>query len=403
MSIDLRDAYKSEQERQAQYLPTRGVVRSVQPERDGVKIDVAGSPGTSTIAVRHPYIGASSWFRVMPEPGTSVMVQLTGDPRQNEIWGYLSHQAAGMVKKAQDESNNFIYRELRSGELEIMSSGRAYSHWGEDGNLSLYGGVLEHHLLQTDLELVSRGPTYRRNLHLQAQNEPLAHSELFGLVKRPDQKKPYSYQRFIKDSAEAYQYEYGRWLVDDDGQAIVTLHEGHLYDVAGNEVKNGKTNRRVRHQKTVYHAQQQGDVTLEIDEELNIVLVNSSQAKTTDLDFGVQNEIKIASKKFDLSIIQSSSQQFSQSLTVTSPKVRINSPDVGFGAVPSQQAILGTAFVNSVLTPVLGMLSSMVAIIGAEPAMSPAAKASMAGLATSFSSLAASTSSVLSSEVKFTK
>ena len=149
--IDLHDIRTKKDERADQNSPVRGVVNSVQPETESVKIESFGSTGATTVAVRHPFMGKNAWIRAMPETGTAVITQKIREPHQVETWGYVSHRLGGQVKKAKQD-NNFIFRELRQGEIEIMSAGKAYQHWSEDGNITMNGGVIEQHLTQTDLD-----------------------------------------------------------------------------------------------------------------------------------------------------------------------------------------------------------------------------------------------------------
>ncbi|KKN52886.1 hypothetical protein LCGC14_0607920 [marine sediment metagenome] len=397
--MDLHEALEQQTDEQSAYVPAMGVVRSVQPENETVKIETYGEPGASASVIRHPYMGTNSWIRTMPETGTSVITQKIREPAQIEISGYISHRLGGMVRDAK-EDEHLLFRELRQGEIEIMSPGYAYQHWSEEGNVTINGGIVELHLTQTELEARTRAPTHRRQLD---QHGPtvLAHEERFGLVKRPDTAKPNSLQVYMKAGTD-YQYEYGRWLQDDEGKDLISLHEGHLYDAQQQPIKNGQTNRAVRLRRHIAH-RKTGDLTFDVDEELNIVLQNTSKAKTTDLDFGLKNDIKISSKKLDFNVVQSSNQIFGTSFTVRAPKMQLNSPSVGFGAVPVQPAVLGTALTTTVLGPMVGLMQAGFSVLLADPALSPTTKTTIQNLVTSMGSVAGAISTVLSTEVRFTK
>jgi len=400
--IDLREARQQDENAPSKvaHIPVRGVVRSVQPEIETVKVEMYGEPGTTSMTVRHPFMGRNSWIRAMPEAGVKVVTQKIREPSQAEIWGYVDHHQGGLVKQAQDDSNNLIFRELRPGEIEVMTPQYAYQHFSEDGDLSALGGIVEHNLMQTELELTSRSPTYKRQLD---QNDPteLAHEERFGLVKRADTEKPYSRQVYLK-SGDQFQYEYGRWIRDDEGKDLINLHEGHLYDASQQPIKNSQTNKALRLRRYVAH-RQQGDLTFDIDEELNMILRNTSKAKTTDLDFGPKNDVKVTSKKLDFSVVQSSTQKYGTSLTFRSPKVQVNSSSVGFGSAPSQPAVLGTALTTTILTPLISMMQSATSILAADTNLSGASQAALATLSVGLGSLSGSMSSVLSTEVRFTR
>lgn len=397
-SLDLRNVNQQVDEQRGQDMPVRAVVHQVFPNQESMKVESFGRPGYLTMTVRHPYMSTNSWFRCMPEAGTSLVTQRIRQPRQPEIWGYISHRLGEQVQKARD-SDKYIFRELRPGEMEALSSGRAYTHWSEDGNLSLQGGVIESVLSQTELEHTSRAPTHKRHLDQHEPNQ-LGHEERFGLVKRPDSSKPYSLQVYAKDGSD-FQYEYGRWIKDDSGSDVISLHEGHLWDQNGNQIKNGQTNRKVRLRRTINH-RSSGTFEIDVDEELNIVLNNSSKAKTTDLDFGRLNEIKISSKKFDLSVLKSSNQTFTQSLTIKSPKQRYNGTDIGFGPSPTQPAVLGTTLNSSVLTPLLSILLSLLGVIAADTNVTAATSGAAGTAITGVSTLLSNLPNVLSQQVKFT-
>lgn len=397
-SLDLRNVNKQVEAKAGENLPVRAVINQVYPSEESVKVENFGRPGSYTLTVRHPYMSTNSWFRCMPEAGTSLVTQRIRQPRQPEIWGYVSHRLGELVQKAR-ESDKYIYRELRPGELEALSSGRAYTHWSEDGNLSMTGGVVESVLSQTELESATRAPTHKRQLD---QHEPsqLGHEERFGLVKRSDSSKPNSLQVYMKDGSD-FQYEYGRWIKDDSGSDLISLHEGHLWDTNRNQIKNGQTNRAVRLRRVVNH-RSSGTLEIDVDEELNIILNNSSKAKTTDLDFGRQNEIKISSKKFDLSILKSSNQTFTQSLTIKSPKQRYNGTDIGFGPSPAQPVVLGTTLNSSVLTPLLSILLSFLGVVAADTNVTAATSGAAGTAITGVSTLLSNLPNVLSQQVKLT-
>ena len=401
-SADLHHLNEKLKESSDASLPQMSVVRNVQPETETLKAEISGDPGTRLVSIRHPYMSANSWIRCMPEVGTSMATQVVGNSKQVETWGYISHRLGEFVKKAR-KSDTFIYRQLRPGELEMMSSGRAYAHWSEDGDLTLNGGIVEQHLSQTELEHAGRAPTFKRHLD---QHDPtvLAHEERFGLVKRPDTAKPYSFQKYMKD-ADAFQYEYGRWLRDDAGKDLISLHEGHLWDQT-QQIKNGQTNRAVRLRRTIQH-RQTGTLTFDVDEELNLIMTNTSKAKTTDLDFVRLNEIKISAKKLDFSVLATSSQSFTQSLTISTPKFRVSSFDVGFGAAPTLPAVLGPPLVTLV-TSLVGPLLSVLGTLAAEGPSAhtiglPATAITAASALSSIQGLIANAGNILSSEVKLTK
>jgi hypothetical protein len=400
MSIDLHEATEALYDRTRADRPVRAVIRTVQPETETVKIENFGEPGVASVTLRHPFMSQNAWIRCMPEAGTPVVTQAVREPRQTEMWGYVTRRLGELLARARADDSAYVFRKLPPGEIEIMSSGRAYTHWSEEGNLSLYGGIVEQLLQQTELEIMSRAPTHKRHLDQEAP-DTLAHEERFGLVKRKDQTRPFSRQSYVKDGS-AYQYEYGRWLNQDDGKLLTSLQEGHIYDEDAKEIKNSLTGRRVRLRRIIRDRTQQSDLTFDVDEDLNLVVKNNSQSKTTDLNFGLQNVVKLTSKQFNLNVLATSNQRFTQSLSIFSPKVRIDGIDIGFGSSPSQPAVLGTALVSSTLSPMISMTASALTILSADTSLATATKQALKNMADSYSALSSSLALILSKQVKFT-
>jgi len=398
MLIDTRDAHLANREQLRLSQPTAGIIKTVFPEAETFDAEVSGQNGSANITVSHPYFGVNSWLRCMPEVGTTILAQKSEEPAQQQLMGYVARRQGELVKKSLNNEDTYLFRELRPGEIEAQSVGRAYAHWSEDGDILMLAGLLEHRLSRTQQESTTYAPTHRRRL---PRHDPtlLAHEERFGAVKRKDSSKPYSLQEYKQDGTN-YQYEYGRWIYDDAGKMVSMLHEGHTYDESGNQIKQGKTNRLVRLRRSVGH-RQTGTITFDVDEDLNLVLVNTSKAKTTDLDFGGQNKIKLAAKQLNFNISQSSTQSFTNSLTFKAAKIRANSTDVGFGSAPTQPAVLGNNLSSTLLTPMIQILATTLQVAAADPALSVASGAFSAA-SSSLSALTSNISGILSSQVKLT-
>ena len=137
MSIDITTAKKRQQDEGALSAPIRGVIRLVIPEQEAVKVDQAQTSGAMPFPVRHPYMGVNSWIRVMPEEGTEVLTQLRGDNEKSAISAYVFGDPAGKIRLA--ENDQILFRVLRSGEMELMSSGRGYFFIGDGGDSELTG------------------------------------------------------------------------------------------------------------------------------------------------------------------------------------------------------------------------------------------------------------------------
>ena len=380
--------------------PVRGVVRSVVPSKELMDVEFYGASGAHKTAVLHPYVGASSYLRCMPEPGTTVLMQRRGDIAQPEAITYTNRQLANVLLRAQEGAA--IFRELREGEIEGMSRGRAYFHMSEEGDFSFRGGMIEQNLSQTTLTHDSLAPTFHRRLD---QHDPtvLGHEERFGLVKRSNTKKPYSVQDYVTDSSDNPYVEYGRFLSDAEGNLLSSYQEGHLIDASQNVEKQSKTNRELRYRHTIGHRDGSNTLTAEVDDDLNVFLNNTSRAKKTELDFGSFNTLKLKSQKFKLSVTQSGDLTFGTTAVVKAAKIELNAPVINLGANAVQPALLGASLINSGLTPAFSTLISALNVLALDPAILPApTKAALQAAATALSSIVSNFSSALSTQVKLT-
>lgn len=399
-STTLREIHRQRQEEQDFRRPVRGIVRSVQTETETVKVESFQRYGSQTLGIRHPFVGKSSWLRCMPETGTSVITQHIAEPDQLEVWGYMSRRLGGLLQQSR-KNEDIIFRQLRPGEMEAMSVGRAYTHWSEDGNITLLGGVVEQHLSQVELEATTRSPTHKRQLD---QHNPtaLGYEERFGVVKRPDFLKPASTQVYVKDLT-TFQYEYGRWLKDDTGNLLTTLHEGNLYDQTQVPIVNTTTGGKVRLRRLVGH-RLSGSLAVDVDEDLNISLTNAATAKTVDLNFGAVSEMKVTSRQFDLNILQASNQSFTQSLTVRSPNIAFQSTATTFGFAPVQPAVLGTTLTAAVLTPFILQMQTAVTLLAADDGLKDKpTRDGLKAISQALNGIAGAVASVLSTEVVLTR
>jgi len=394
---------KKAREDNALRLPVRASIRNPVPLREAAYVDTALASNASEFTLRHPYFSNNSWIRCMPESGTSVLTQERGDSASGEITGYLVEpgDVIGRIKNTQEDTG--IFRILKGGEIEVMSSGRAYAFFSESGDLELMGGLIRHDLLQTELETRSQSPTFKRLLHL-SEPSTIAHEERFGVVKRPHDQKPNALQKFVRNNDDEFAQEYGRWLNKFDGSTLVSVQEGEVYDSTGKVKKQSSTNKPLRYEKVVGH-RSTGDITLQVDDECNISYINSTKAKETKIVFGTKNTLDVSAEGLKGAFTKNGNVSFNTSFSLRSSKVRVKSSDVGFGQAPVINAVLGTNLNNSVLTPgftailtFMTVMSSDPAINSALPQISAAAKQAVPLLTTAISSLP----SILSKEVKLT-
>ena len=376
--------------------PLRGIVRTVIPELEALKVQTVGQPGALVMQVMHPFFGTSAWIRAMPEIGTAVMTQQRGDMAQAEIVSYTTHNLATRVDRG--ATGNAVYRRLNTGEIEIMSSGRAYTHWGNDGNIMMLGGVTSLKLSQTDLEVNSVAATHARRGHLHMP-ALLAHEERFGYVKRPDKLKPNALQTYIKLPDDTYAVEYSRFVTNKAGVNLATTQEGNVVDVNGTIVKNSVTGRDLRFLKELTDASN-NTLRLEIDDALNISLVNSATGIVDfNLSAGTQGNANVSGKTFAVDATQQATVAAGTTLTMkANVKAVIAAPLVEIGSGALMPIPLATPLTAGVLQPMLATMIGLCNILAVEPMI--VAKPAFAAAVTALTAAASSLSSVASTTVK---
>ncbi len=361
-------ARETEQRRDAQMLPVQGVVTAALPENECLRVEQFNNPGSFTMSCRHPYLGGNSWIRVSPDPGTACLIQQRGDLAASEIFGYVSADQGRRITRGQE--GTVVYRQLATGEIEVMSGGRAYQHWGRDGTLAMLGGVVQARLSQAELENSAVAPTHVRQMHLAAPTA-LLHQERFGYCKRPDLAKPSALQRYIKQTDGTYCVEYGRWLGTKAGAALVSVQEGHVVDEAGTIVQGTAAGRPLRYLRVVTDASGNSAMRIEIDDALNYTVTNdSTAATTTSFSAGTLGDVKASGRGWTVDYTQAVSVSAgTTALLKAGAKATIQAPLVELGQGARVGVVLGPALSGPVLTPTLGAIQ---AVLGALVAVNTA-------------------------------
>jgi hypothetical protein len=367
-------------------MPLRALVGRPLPDLDAVQMELAMTPGTTRLNVRHPYIGPSSWIRVMPEAGTLALTMQRGDDIREEIFGYIAPKPN--IRIRQYKEGLVLYRPLDSGELELMSSGRAYAFFGGNGDVELRGGSIRQDLSQSNLEVRSIAPTFNRRLH-KAATGAIGYEERFGVVKRPDTTSPNLLQKYVRQPDNTFSLEYSRWLSDTAGNPLVETQEGHVVDGGGQLVKQASTNKTLRSHRSWFH-KQTGNLLFQIT--LTAQDIKATFTKTGTMTYG--NSYTLRTKTVN--------EGATTSWTVKTPKARINTPDMGFGVAPVMPIALAQPTVqalSSVTGPMIGVMEAMVtAFTSTIPPLAVAAKTASTALAQA----AASTAKIPSTQVKVT-
>lgn len=396
------DAFHEEREQRSTSLPMRGIVETVSSDIESVSVDMAHTPGRPVLVVRHPYFGVNSWIRTMPEPGTAVLTQRRGDLHREEIWGYISNTLPRQVQ--QSKQRQALIRRLNQGEIEIRSRGRAYAFWGTAGELELFGGPVQLELNPTRMEVSSIAPTHKRRLMLHDPTT-INNEERFGLVRRPDQanlQAAPTLQTFTRLSAQGeFAQEYLRFMARENGNVVSQYQEGDVVQADGTFETLSITNKNLRLKHVLGHVNGNDKLTYAVDESLNVLIQNSTSANTEmNIQLGSNNTLKLTTKIAKVTVSQTGTLNFDTGLTIKTPQATVNSSNVTFGNTGSQQAILGTTLVNSILTPAFTIIGAAFQTLSADPALSSATKGAMTGFQTSLSGIAASLSNALSQQVK---
>jgi len=381
-------------------LPMMGLVIHPIPKTDQLQVDTNANPGAGPVQIRQPYFGVNSWIRVLPDAGTQVLIQRRGDSYTKTVAAYVSDDTASLLKSGRN--GDILYRELRPGEIEIMSSGRSYLLMGDAGDIELRGGSNRLDLLQSELEIRAIAPTHKRCTHLYKTGS-IGYEERFGVVKRPDPAKPTVFQKFSRLDSTEFAIEYSRWLNDKDGKLLTSTQEGHVFDEQGKEKKHSSTNKPLRYERLFSH-KSSGDVSLQIDDEANIFLNNTTQAKETKVTLGNLNALTLSCDSTKWTVNKTGMLSFTTSITIKSAKAQINAPDVGFGAAPVIPAVLGTQLVGT-LTTVIGGLQAFAQVYGADPVISQISPQTVIAaniLSGVLTGAVSSISNMLSTQVKLT-
>lgn len=179
----MRDHHDFEEDSQSQRgenVFTRicvGYIGSVDEENGVISVDLEDFIASRPVELSFSYFSGvgPGWFRFMPSKGDKVLLGFT-PTNKAEVLAYKPISYAQMAQFARDANPPFIFRKLKSGEFEIVSSGYA-EIWGSQlGKLHLSGG-----LASIDLDRATTTITHNAATHFMTSDT----SELrFGAVRR---------------------------------------------------------------------------------------------------------------------------------------------------------------------------------------------------------------------------
>jgi hypothetical protein len=259
--------------------PYGAVLISTNPQRDQITFE--GPRSGRTIPISHPYLGPGSWIRVMPERATRLIVNSRADSGEPFISAYVAEASSQGQIDSTYRDNNFYYRRLREGEIDVSSNGLAQTHWAQGGTLSHRAGPLTSIMSVEKLEINSKAPTIIQRT-LDNEVSEISSEIRFGVVKRVNStdETQDKYVRIQPEGASSrvFAKEYLRNIASKaPPYTLVDHREGHVIDNDGEEMESDVTGKKLR-SRTVYGTVQSEQTLVELDEEGNVNVMLPSNA-----------------------------------------------------------------------------------------------------------------------------
>lgn len=258
-------------EREYSRRPYGVVLTTINPRRDQMTFE--GPRSGRTIPIAHPYLGPTSWIRVMPERSTRMIINSRADSGEPFVVAYLAEDSAENALDSTYERNQFYYRRLREGEISIASPGIAEQHFARGGTMSFRAGPLTQVMNVERLEITSKAPTVITRALDHTFNE--VSSEIrFGVAKRINSSDS-TQDSFIKITPEGateqvFAKEYLRNVQSKASPFTLVDHrEGHVIDDSGSEETSMVTGKKLR-SRTKWGTASARDVLAEIDVDGNV-------------------------------------------------------------------------------------------------------------------------------------
>lgn len=208
--------------------PYYAIIKSV----DNVREVLSTDDDSKETDIRHPYVSAGSWIRTMPSSGVRIVVAYSKDNRKLEVIGYQNNRAQELSTGYAQRQN--LFRTLREGEHEVMSSGKASSFWGSQPFKVDRAGAVSHKLDGIKLESATRAPTM---IWRGARNRPdvIGHEVRIGAVKRSTSAAKEVYALKIGSLPDIGQAIYGNEFLialnaDLTDAPLIDIRSGDVFD-----------------------------------------------------------------------------------------------------------------------------------------------------------------------------
>lgn len=235
--------------RQGMSGPFEGLVVEVVNREDSLSVSYGPTQGRK-MPIQHPFVGAASWIRSIPDVGTRVLMQNRFDTGQAEI---LKALPIGPFDRASSYlQQQSTYRELNPGEHDLASQGFASIYMSRRGTIDQYAGTgVDRRMNRDNLDIQDSAPTLRSQ-YLNWTPGAMGDEKRTGIVKRWNTAVD---EKFIQDSGGNFQNENYFHLKNPAGQnpaVLLRRIEGQVYDDTGKLLKQFSTQNNLRHQSFLY-------------------------------------------------------------------------------------------------------------------------------------------------------
>lgn len=253
---------QAEHERQKYRQPYLARVQSVSEKSD--QLQYSSWLGDKDGDTLHPYIANDSWIRVMPEVGAGVIQAFRGDELNPVTLSYFDEIKNALRRTRNYDTQRSMWRALKPGEWQFMSVGLA-EVWGSvKGHMELRGGMVQWMLDNKGLTQYTHSPMHEKR-GLNFNNSQLSDLQRFGVVRRPSDAISNKYPEVSGQFAQEYLTR-----LDRDGNPLVDLRGGDVFDDFAQRQKSSETNKFLRMWHR-YYTEANTPVEFEIDIDGNVI------------------------------------------------------------------------------------------------------------------------------------